>query len=90
MQLLSGLPQVEHGLESPFTFAGKDNNRAIRQLWNKSLARVLLAAITQVKAAGATDSVIDLNWFVVELSQIEAVRHLVRWEDDDRYAGPCW
>jgi len=86
LQLLTGVPHIEHGLQNAFVVAGRDTRPDIQRLWKSSLARLVVIAIRHVKGVAATDSVGNLEWFVEELGRrFPAMQDVVQWIDKERY-----
>ena len=85
MQFLSAFPLIEEGLESAFKAAGRDTDGRVQELWDKSLARIILCAVEHVKRAAVQNNVGDLGWFVNKVAEVKALQGLVQWYGEDRY-----
>lgn len=86
LQILTGIPHIEHGLQSAFVVAGRQARPDTQKLWTNSLARLVVNAIQHIKSVAATDSVGDLKWFVEELGRrFPAMQNVVQWLDQERY-----
>ncbi|DBA72492.1 TPA: hypothetical protein ACH3X2_010257 [Trebouxia sp. C0005] len=85
LQILTGIPHIEHGLQSAFVVAGRQARPDTQKLWTNSLARLVVNAIQHIKSVAATDSVGDLKWFVEELGRrFPAMQNVVQWLDQER------
>ena len=90
--MLAGIPHIEYGLASSFFAMNTANGHPVQQLWDSSLARLIVKGVHIVKEAGRTGATGDLEGIVQQLQNNEAVGHLVQFKDNERYKqrGSPW